>query len=120
MHFWELGVDGRNYTWLHVFEDSWVGLYVIDRGYLVRIQDNTKHGILNGRTGWLRGADGVWHRQAGFYLLQCAATYSRDSLGADLPRGQLPVCCCPHGRCCGGAAGGMLPPAPQPCFRAPQ
>jgi len=119
-HGWELGLGNSTYNWLHVFEDSWVGLYVIDRGCIVRIPDGTLSGMLNGCSGWLRGAAGVWHRQAGYYLLQCAATHSRDSLGADLARGQLPVCCCPHGRCCGGAAGDMLPPVPQPCLRGPQ
>jgi len=114
-----LGLVERNYTWLHVFESPQWGLYVLDRGIVVHIPENCVYGIMNGCSGWLRGADGVWHRQAGFYLLQCAATYSRQSFGADLSRGQLPVCCCPHGRCYGGAAGGVLPPAPQPCFYGP-
>jgi len=117
-HSWELGLAGV-YNWLHVFEDPYWGLYCIDRGYLVPIPEQGRLGMLNGCSGWLRGADGIWHRQAGYYLLLCAATISRQSFGADLARGQLPVCCCPHGRCCGGAAA-ALRPAPHPCFRGPQ
>ena len=117
VHGWELGIADRNYTWLHVFEDSWLGLYAVAHGC---IPDNSVHGMLNGCGGWLRGGDGVWHSQAGSNVLQCASTFSRQCFGANLARGQLPVCCCLHGRCCGGAAGGMLPPVPQPCLRGPQ
>jgi len=102
-----------------VFESPQWGLYVLDRGCTILLPDSAKLGILNGRTGWLRGGGGVWHRQAGFYLPQCAATYSRDSLGADLAPGQLAVCRCSAGLCWGGAAGAVLPPAPQPCFCGP-
>ena len=83
------------------------------------IPDNAMCGVINGCTGWLRGRAGVWHRQAGYYLLQCAAFYSPASFGADLGRGQVPACECQHGLCWGSAAGGALPPAPQPCFCGP-
>ncbi|KAK9825143.1 hypothetical protein WJX81_003939 [Elliptochloris bilobata] len=60
----QMGYTKHNFTWLHVFESPDAGLYVIDRGTTVPLADGAMHGIRNGVTGWLAGADVVTHHPA--------------------------------------------------------
>ena len=55
----QMGFTKQNFCWLHVFESPAFGLYVVDRGMAVVLADGASHGIRNGVTGWLTGADGA-------------------------------------------------------------